>query len=245
MVSLRENEEIEAIPQRHKSKFRENVESFGVAIIIALLLRAFVVEAFKIPTGSMIPTLLIGDHVFVSKFVYGLRIPFTRTWPVKFKDVQRGDVVVFINPVDEKRDYIKRVMGLPGDEIRVEGHDVYVNGALLPHEELTRPSTDDRDYHYRTYRETHGDVEYLVRYSSFESDAAQTFLVPEEKFFVMGDNRDHSEDSRYWGGVPFKNLKGKALFIWLPRKCEPVPGARAGKVQCDGLRWDRLGSWIH
>lgn len=216
-----------------KGKIREYVEALLVAGLLAFVIRSFVFEAFKIPSSSMVPTLLVGDHIFVNKFHYGLRIPFTKYWPVQFGELKHGDVVVFIYPVDESKDFIKRVIGLPGDEIRTIGHDVYVNGTLLEHADAPPPPdvTDSDQYTY--YRETHDGASYLIRYDRQYSLPERQFTVPEHSFFVMGDNRDNSQDSREWGAVPEKHLKGRAMFVWLSLNHDE-----------GGVRWDRFGTWI-
>lgn len=182
---------------------------------LALLVRAFVIEAFRIPSPSMVPTLLVGDFIFVNKFRYGLRIPFTTWWPAHFQPLRHGEVVVFIYPIEPDKNYIKRVIGLPGDTVRVVGHDVSVNGEPLAHEEIDPPAGAEEPEYFYYYRERHGAQTYTVQYERHVSDADETFVVPAGQFFVMGDNRNHSADSRYWGTVPMENLKGRALFIWL------------------------------
>ncbi len=215
-----------------KGRVREYVEALGVALLLAFVIRSFVFEAFKIPSSSMVPTLLVGDHIFVNKFHYGWRIPFTKYWPVKFSELKRGDVVVFIWPVDESKDFIKRVIGLPGDTIRAVGHDLYVNGELLPHDDMAQPDTViDTGYTY--YRETVDGVTYTIRYDRDFSPPERTFQVPDNSFFVMGDNRDNSQDSREWGAVPRDSLKGQAMFVWLSRDYDE-----------GGVRWKRFGTWI-
>ena len=121
---------------KKKGTVREYVESLGLAILVALTIRAFGIEAFKIPSGSMIPTLSIGDHIFVNKFIYGLRIPFTKYKFIKVHEPKRGEVIVFIYPVDEKKDFIKRVIGMPGDRIHIDGENIWVNGELLKKNKL-------------------------------------------------------------------------------------------------------------
>ena len=238
--------------KRKKSTFREYVEALGTAILIALIIRAFVIEAFKIPSGSMMPTLSIGDHIFVNKFVYGLRIPFTK---IRFFDIRtprRGDVVVFIYPVEEGKDFIKRVVGVPGDMIHIEGEDTWVNGEMLPQQVLEiMPDPDDRrrllvqndkpsaipfvrgwrDFDF--YEEQLGDVWHLVLYERHLERLIFDAEVPPGHYFVMGDNRDNSADSREWGFVPAENIKGKAMFVWL-------------SVDKDfgGIRWHEFGRWI-
>ena len=219
--------------KKKKGQVREYGEALVVALLLAFVIRSFIFEAFKIPSSSMVPTLLVGDHIFVNKFHYGLRIPFTKYWPVHFHDVNRADVVVFVFLVDESKDFIKRAIGLPGDQIRTIGHDLYVNGALLLHEPTTPPPGLDDNDSYTYYRETYGTQSYLVRYAQNYSPPERHFTVPSGHFFVMGDNRDNSQDSREWGGVPMQNLKGNAMFVWFPRDYDH-----------GGVRWKRFGHWI-
>ncbi|MEK7705595.1 MAG: signal peptidase I [Myxococcota bacterium] len=225
-----------------KPAWRESMESIGVAVLVALLLRAFVVEAFKIPSGSMIPTLAIGDQIFVNKYVYGLRIPFTSIRLVDFSVPNRGDVIVFICPEPPNEDYIKRVVGLAGDEIEVREGLVYVNGTPLGRTPLGADEFIDRDtatsrwYPFEAYafHEKTGDKEYTVIQDRRARHAGSSFgpvTVPQGHVFVMGDNRDHSSDSRFWGPVPLSNILGRSLFVWWSW----------GR---DGLQWGRLGTWI-
>lgn len=243
-----------------KSKIREYLESFLVAVLIAFVLRSFVVEAFKIPSGSMIPTLLIGDHIFVNKFIYGFRVPFTKHWLNHFKNPARGDVVVFIWPVDEDKDFIKRVVGLPGDNLRFEGDTIFVNGEKVT-TQMLRVDADDKlpgrqlriipeatandlnglqsvpyyhgwekfDYHV----ENLAGVKHLMQIDRYPHPEVREVTVPEGNFFVIGDNRNNSADSREWGFVPFENLKGKAMFIWLSLDTDDKR-----------VRWERFGKWI-
>lgn len=242
---------------KKKSKIRETVEAILIAFTIAIFIRSFGIEAFKIPSESMIPTLLVGDHIFVNKFIYGPRIPLTKTRIIKFSAPKRGDVVVFIYPGDagkniiRRRDFIKRVIGLPGDEIRVEGKNIYINGERVPSKQLflkqrtaggskldvegsdefkTIPWTwnwDEFDY----FEQELGDSEFITRYKKYGYHPEGTYVVPDGHLFVMGDNRDDSDDSRSWGFVPMENLKGKAMFVWL-------------SLKKGGIRFDRFGKWI-
>jgi len=184
---------------RRKSKKRliwEYVEAIVTALILALFIRAYIVQAFKIPTGSMIPTLLIGDHILVTKFIYGVKLPFTEKRVLDFRKPQRGDIIVFKYPEDPKRDFIKRVIAVPGDIIESVDKKIYVNGKLL--DEPYARHTDDSI--------KPGGVE--------PRDNFGPIVVPEGKYFMMGDNRDQSYDSRYWGFVDIKDIKGKALIIY-------------------------------
>lgn len=238
-----------------KSKFRETVEAVFTALIIAFFIRSFIIEAFKIPSPSMVPTLVIGDHLFVNKFAYGIRIPFTKKRIVDIGTPQRGDVVVFIFPGDKdknilkQRDFIKRVIGIPGDEVRVAGTDVFVNGALVEKTRLTPrynardkdvllledgtprkiPFTDDYEM-YDYFEEKMGDKSYIVRYKKDSYHYGDgVYQVPAGHLFVMGDNRDNSDDSRFWGFLPMENLKGRAMFIWLSLKEGGIRLGRFGK----------------
>jgi signal peptidase I len=209
-----------------KSTLREYSESIGVAVAIALLLRAFVVEAFQIPSGSMIPTLEVGDHIFVSKFAYGLSIPFTDKKVMQFAQPERGDVIVFKYPLDHSTDYIKRVVGLPGDVIEMRQEELFINGHPVPRERVPRPyhyvdlqrgTADEHDC--ELWSETLGAKRHETIQEPMHGggrDFART-VVPPGKVFVMGDNRDNSSDSRVWGFVDLELIKGKALVIWWSR----------------------------
>jgi signal peptidase I len=311
----------ELVKRPPKSTTRDYVESIGAAILIALALRAFVVEAFKIPSSSMYPTLEIGDHIFVNKFIYGVRIPWTRTKLFELRGPHRGEVIVFIYPCDPDRDYIKRVVAVENQTVEVRCNVVYVNGAPIQSEllEVGGRYTDDtkgfvegsgcaymdRDemtgkpypklcsryretvdgFSYETFHdverpqrdkeiETKGDLAdfdqkdfpepgkaikscdnpspheggpaenqlpgKLVETVDFDAKerpkvcAPQLhYVVPEGHVFVMGDNRNNSNDSRYWGSVPIENIKGKALFIWLSYE------------SWKAIRWSRIGDFVH
>ena len=173
-----------------KSVFREYLEAAIIAIVLALFIRTFVIQAFKIPSGSMKPTLLVGDHLLVNKFIYGIKIPFIHKTIIPISDPRRGDIIVFIYPVDKKKDFIKRVIGLPGDRIKIMNRKISINGKIV---------SDP----FGTYDNN------LQRNENFGP-----ISVPKDSLFVMGDNRDHSYDSRYWGFVPMEFVKGKALIIY-------------------------------
>ncbi|MEW6052205.1 MAG: signal peptidase I [Nitrospirota bacterium] len=182
-----------------KSKKRllwEYTEAIITALILALLIRAYVVQAFKIPSGSMIPTLLIGDHILVNKFIYGTKIPFTDTKILSFSEPGKGDIIVFRYPENPEKDFIKRVVATEGDVIEERNKVVYVNG---------KPLNEPYVRHYDKF----------VRPGGFDArDNFDPVTVPEGTLFVMGDNRDQSYDSRYWGFVPLKEIRGKALIIY-------------------------------
>lgn len=207
--------------------------SFFPVILAVFLLRSFLVEPFKIPSGSMIPTLLVGDYILVNKYTYGIRVPVINKKIIELNSPSRGDVVVFRYPVDPSLDYIKRVVGLPGDKVEYRNKRLTINGQPVP----MRPSGDylDKEKLYYTPRfiETLGSVEH----ETLVEDEAPPFVphvlqypqrdkclynsegfvceVPSGHYFMMGDNRDNSQDSRVWGFVPDENLVGKAFFIWF------------------------------
>ena len=200
---------------KSKSTFREYAEAIGMALLLALFIRTFIVQAFKIPSGSMIPTLQIGDHILVNKISSGVRIPFLEHYPASFQKVQRGDVIVFIFPEDRSKDFIKRVIGVAGDSVEVRGKRIYINGKQV----------DDPHAHFE------GDDPQSPGLPSREGYGPRA--VPENHIFVMGDNRDRSYDSRFWGFVSLEDVRGKAFLIYW---------------SWDGsdrwVRWERLGSLI-
>ena len=195
-----------------KGALRENFEAILVAIVIALFIRTFVVQAFKIPSGSMKQTLQIGDHILVNKFIYGVRIPYLRKSIIPLKKPQRGDIIVFKYPVDPHKDFIKRVIGIPGDEIEIRDKKLYVNQKQV---------NDD----YGVYTDSR-----ILSASVRPRDNFGPVTVPAQSLFVMGDNRDESFDSRFWGFVDYKALNGKAFIIYWSWDKENF-----------GVRWDRLG----
>ena len=207
-----------------KSAIREYSESIGIAVAIALLLRAFVVEAFQIPSGSMIPTLEVGDHIFVAKFSYGLSIPFTDQKIFEYSSPKRGDVIVFKFPQDHSTDYIKRVVGLPGDRLELRQNELFINDRPMPREHggIYRYSEGGRglaeehesDLWFETLDDKrHEDIQELNRPPA----SFGPIIVPEGNVFVMGDNRDNSSDSRVWGPVKHDLIKGRALIVWWSR----------------------------
>jgi signal peptidase I len=202
-----------------KSTVREYSESIGIAVAIALLLRAFVVEAFQIPSGSMIPTLEVGDHIFVSKFAYGLVVPFSNKKILEFRQPARGDVIVFKYPQDPTIDYIKRVVGLPGEKVELRHNEVFINDKPMPREHVgpyRDEATEERDS--ELWHETLGDKQHeALQDPTRLPQNYGPIVVPEGNVFVMGDNRDNSSDSRVWGTVAHDLIKGKALVVWWSR----------------------------
>ena len=202
---------------RRKSLFREYSEAIIIAVLLALFIRQFAVQAFTIPSGSMMDTLLIGDYILVNKFLYGPEIPMTELHLPAFRDPRRGDIIVFKYPQDERRDFIKRIVATGGERVQIRGHQVLVNG-----KPLREPYTKFADSGVRG-----GEA-----YCGYAYGCEPT-IVPPDSYFVMGDNRDNSQDSRYWGFVKRDKIKGKAFLIYW---------------SWDGdrhwLRWWRLANYI-
>lgn len=223
-----------------KSTAREYFESIVIAVILALFIRTFIVQAFKIPTGSMENNLLIGDHLLVNKFVYGPTLASIEDGVLPIKDIARGDVVVFKYPEEPERDFIKRVIGLPGETLEVRQKRVYIDGKLLEEpyvHYLEPPATPSAETERTSFdlRERYGPV-----------------TIPAGHYFMMGDNRDNSQDSRYWGFLPREFIKGKALVIYWSYDSEGddyVEGGFVGAVKRIGsvavhfftkTRWGRM-----
>jgi signal peptidase I len=209
-----------------KSEVREYAESIFVAVAVAMALRAFVVEAFKIPSGSMIPTLQVGDHIFVNKFTYGPAIPYTHARFWSRMPPHRGDVIVFAYPEHPDQDFIKRVIAIPGDKLEARGGHPIINGWEVPScyagTYSYMDAADIGKHEGELFVEFLEDEAYLTFYDrgSPQSDYQGPFYAKPGEVWVMGDNRNNSHDSRMWwggqgGGVPFENIKGRALFVWL------------------------------
>ncbi|OED41102.1 signal peptidase I [Endozoicomonas sp. (ex Bugula neritina AB1)] len=198
-----------------ESAIVETSKSIFPVLALVLVLRSFLFEPFQIPSGSMIPTLEVGDFILVNKFDYGLRLPVTGTKVLSVSDPKRGDVMVFKQPGRENINFIKRVIGLPGDTIRYSGKRLTVNGKPVP-EEFVAQLSDEHSL-YRLYKEGPEGDQYQIRKDMTINDprAEGVWKVPEGMYFMMGDNRDRSNDSRYWGFVPEKNIVGKAVYIWM------------------------------
>ena len=195
-----------------KSSLRENIEAIILAIILALFVRTFIIQAFKIPSGSMKNTLQIGDHILVNKFIYGVKLPFTMTTIIPYKKPQRGDIVVFKFKEDPKKDFIKRTIGVPGDVIEIKNKEIHINKKRLEQD-------------YAIYTDLH-----IIPKAMQPRDNFGPVTVPEDSIFVMGDNRDHSYDSRFWGFVDLKDVKGKAFIIYWSWDNDNF-----------GVRWGRIG----
>lgn len=209
--------------EKNKSVVREYVEAIVVAVLLALFVRTFIVQAFKIPSGSMLPTLQIGDHLLVSKFSYGVRLPVIGTSLISRQGPAHGDVVVFRFPRDRSLDYIKRVVAIGGDSIEVRDKQVFLNGQQVenPHAHFT-----SRD---------------IMSSAAGPRDNFGPVTVPDGKIFVMGDNRDNSYDSRFWGFVDLQDVLGKALIIYWSWD---VDKSLFSIDRYTSIRWDRLGGIV-
>jgi len=205
-----------AATPRGKSLLREYAEAIVVAVVLALLIRAFLVQAFTIPSGSMMDTLLIGDYILVNKLLYGPEIPFTDVHVPGFREPQRGDIIVFKYPADESRDFIKRIVAVSGEKVQVRDNRVYIGGTPLE-EPYVRP----------------GSVPAVSSNHCGYLYGCDPLMVPADSYFVMGDNRDNSQDSRYWGFVKREKIRGKAFVIYWSWN-----GDR------HWLRWRRIGTLL-
>jgi signal peptidase I len=191
----------------------EYSKSFFPVLFLVFVLRSFLVEPFQIPSSSMVPTLQVGDYILVNKFTYGIRLPVVRTKVIDLNEPQRGDVMVFFPPHLNETYYIKRVIGLPGDRIRYIDKKLYVNGELVPQELLLQlPPGRPR---YRLSQERMGTAQYQVQADMMRGSDDFSLTVRPGHYFMMGDNRDNSSDSRVWGQVPERDIVGKAFAIWM------------------------------
>lgn len=179
-----------------KSEIREWTESIIIALILALIIRAFLVQAFKIPSGSMIPTFEIGDRIFVNKLVYGPRIPFTDIRLPALREPKRGDIIIFVSPETPKKDFVKRLIALEGETVEIRNGNIYINGKMSE-----GPASIRSNYYFNR-----GDY----------GKEGEVVTVPKGYYYALGDNSANSRDSRYWGFVPKKNLIGKAIFVYWP-----------------------------
>ncbi len=243
---------------KEKEFWTDGNGSLFLAVLAALFIRWAFLEAYVIPSGSMLPSLLINDHIFVNKVVYGVRVPFSEKWLVKFSEPQRGEVIVFKYPRDKSTFFIKRVVGLPGDKIFYNKGSIYVNGqevekfepktemdfSWLTEKDFSRSGYFDSKGNYTYYREKLGDHEHSVLLRKGDIyDKFGPITVPEGNLFVMGDNRNNSSDSRVWGFVPDENILGRAMFVWLScNETLPVVNFLCNPAT---TRWKRFFHWIN
>jgi signal peptidase I len=214
----------ESIQPTEKSQIRENIEAILIAVLLALVIRTFVIQAFKIPSGSMLPTLQIGDHILVSKFIYGVKMPFTGATLIPITDPKPNDIVVFQFPKNPELDYIKRVIAVAGDTVEIRDKKIFING---------KPFVD-----------THGVYKdpLILPAAAAPRDNFGPVTVPAGKIFCMGDNRDNSYDGRFWGFVDLKAVRGKAWAIYWSWDVQQ-PLFSVDRLR--SIRWSRLGNIVH
>ena len=210
--------------QTPKSGLRENIEAIIIAVLLALVIRTFIIQAFKIPSGSMLPTLQIGDHILVSKFIYGVKIPITGATLIPISDPKPNDIVVFQFPKNPELDYIKRVIAIAGDIVEIRDKKISING--------------------KPFIDTHGVYKdpLILPAAAAPRDNFGPVTVPAGKIFVMGDNRDNSYDGRFWGFVDLKAVRGKAWAIYLSWDVQQ-PLFSLDRLR--SIRWGRLGDIVH
>ena len=233
----------EATRVRKEPAYVEYARAFFPVILIVFLIRSFLVEPFRIPSGSMLPSLYIGDFILVNKFSYGVRLPVINSKIMDSSHPKRGEVMVFRFPGNPSINYIKRVVGVPGDRILYKDKKLYINGAPMD-------QADGRPYFFASGSDAHGEalrmrenldgVKHDILTTNRPDMPLPEIVVPEGQYFVMGDNRDHSNDSRYWGFVPDRNLVGKAFLIWFSWDMTDQ-----GKMFWQRIVWDRIGHSIN
>jgi len=222
--------------------YLDYARSFFPVLLLVFLLRGFVAEPFRIPSGSMLPTLEVGDFILVNKFTYGIRLPIVHTKVLQLNRPQRGDIMVFRYPRDNKTSYIKRVIGLPGDTIRYVDKVLYINDqrikSQLIGDYLSFGETEPEDRFLQTI-ETGQEDKKIVEFSTLLNPRVSGYKrgrewrVPEGHYFMMGDNRDNSSDGRSWGFVPDENIIGKAFFVWFHLNSKPGGGTKFSRVGTD------------
>ncbi|MBV9773266.1 MAG: signal peptidase I [Gemmatimonadetes bacterium] len=221
----------------------EWVKAISTAILLFLVVRTFVVEAFKIPTGSMERTLLVGDFLLVNKAVYGAEVPYTHTHLPAFSEPSRGDVIVFLPPHDPTKNYVKRLIGLPGDTLEMHDKVLYLDGKPQPEPYVRHidPITDPGDPQMMWQLSYLAGGEGAQRYYHPTRDNWGPIVVPPGKYFALGDNRDNSEDSRYWGFLDKEAIKGRPILVYYSFERDVAHPFS----WVTGVRWTRIGSMIH
>lgn len=229
--------EVESKRKNLKATWAEAIWSFVWPLALVLCVRWALIEPFVIPSGSMIPNLLVHDHIFVSKYSYGLHVPFGRDWMLRWSEPKRGEVIVFRYPENPEIFYIKRLIGLPGDRIKIKNGSVAVNSNVYPLKEI---SFADSESGFKYFEESNGAINYVVRFLDYQSSSGidQEVEVQPGHYFFMGDNRDQSSDSRFWGQVPVQNIIGKAQMIWL--SCEKTLESAPYLCDPNQLRFSRF-----
>jgi len=224
--------------RKHMPMLIDYCRSFFPVLLLVFILRSFLFEPFRIPSGSLEPTLLVGDFILVNKFDYGVRLPVLHNKIVTIHEPVRGDIIVFRWPPNTSYDFIKRVIGVPGDKISYVNKELLINGVKIPQELLgKRPASDDSDGN-KTVEERREDLlgvkHHIYVNPARDSSDYNNLTVPKGMYFVLGDNRDDSADSRYWGFVSEKNIVGKAVAIWMSWDADK-----------SRVRWNRLGTLIN
>ena len=234
----------------NKPKKKETPLSLALAVLAALTIRWLLVESYVIPSGSMLPSLLLHDYIFVNKIVYGIRVPFSKAWMMKFKPVERGEILVFKSPDEEGIFLIKRVIGVPGDKISWDGQQLTLNGEKVPTQEnpdkekllsiVSEEGLGALKSEVNIFREDLPNHPHPTIVQTFRPHKTfENIEVPPDTMFMMGDNRDNSKDSRYFGFAPQENILGRAMFVWL--SCEDtLPGILSFLCNPAEIRWSRL-----
>jgi signal peptidase I len=215
-------------------KIIEYARSFFPVFVIVLLLRSFLIEPFRIPSGSLEPTLLVGDFVAVNKFIYGIRLPIIEKKIIQFKNPKTGDIVVFRWPPDPSYDYIKRVIGVPGDHITYHNKVLTINGKIAQQKFIRYTTDPSSEQPVSLYRENLNGIEHDIFIRTDLPAVDFDVTVPKDHYFMMGDNRDDSADSRYWGFVADEFIRGKALLTWMSWDSKTTM-----------VRWHKIGQLIH